>query len=147
MPKSLESWALILSAIAIIVSIITWRKTHQIEKRQVDIDEARRRDEELSQRSAILKAKLEYEPNLGLLKIENNGLSEARNVVIKIDGEHISKSKTFHSPQIVKFTIGPQSDISFKATINIGFSAPKLIEITWDDDHATGKTYRNSLSY
>jgi len=138
MPQSLEIWALIISILAIGISIVTWFKSHKI-------DRARRDDEERDQNSAELKAYLKRKP--GELIIENTGRSEARNIIIHIDQVPINKSPGFDTRGIKKFLIGPNSHISFRVSLTFDIPVPEFIEINWDDDHATGKTYRNSLSY
>jgi len=138
MPQSPEIWALIISILAIGISIFTWFNSHKI-------DRARRDDEERDQKSAELKAYLKRNP--GELIIENIGRSEARNINILIDQVPINKSPGIDTRGRKKFLIGQNSHISFRVSLTFDIPVPVFIEITWDDDHATGKTYRNSLSY
>jgi len=138
MPKSLELWALIISFLAIGISIIAWLKSHKI-------DRDRRADEERDQNSAVLTAHMK--PNPGRLIIDNIGKSEARNVLIKIDDFAINKSPGIDTKGRKNFLIGPNSHLSFNVSLTFDIPAPETIKIEWDDDHSTGKTYRNSLSY
>jgi hypothetical protein len=138
MPKSLEFWALIISILAIGISLITWFKSHKI-------DRARRDDEEKDQNSAIIRAYLTKKPDN--LIIENIGHSGARNISIHINKKPIQDAPGIHVPLNKKDIIGPHSHISFQLSMGFDVPAPEFIEITWDDDDSTGKTYRNSLSY
>ncbi len=138
MPTSLEFWALIISILAIGISIFTWFKSHKI-------DRARREDEERDQNSAELRAYLQRNPDE--LLIENIGRSEARNISIQIDKTPINRYPGIDTRGQKKFLIGPSSHISFTVSFVFEIPVPEFIEITWDDDHSTGKIYRNSLSY
>ncbi|GEM_PF-2069407 len=141
MLKSLEFWALVISILAIGISIITWFKSHKI-------DRARRDDEERDQNSAILTAHLErYRNSMGKIIIENIGQSEARNLHVSLDGTPILKHKSIFDPTKAHPVVGPQSQVVYKINVTKDNPPPNHIEITWDDDHSTGKTYRNSLSY
>jgi len=82
MLQSLEFWALIVSLIAIGISLYTWYKSYQNENKLLEIEESRRSDEEIAQKSTFLKANLNLEADL--LVIENVGYSEARNVQVTI---------------------------------------------------------------
>lgn len=138
MPTSLEFWALIISILAIGISIFTWLKSHKI-------DRARRDDEERDQNSAVLMAHLERNP--GKLVVENIGNSEARNISIRVDNNPILDAPGIQVPDEREYLIGAHSHISFRVSLTFDTPVPKFIEITWDDDHSKGKTYRNSLSY
>lgn len=138
MLKSLEFWALIISILAIVLSIFTWYRSHKI-------DRARRDDEERDQNSAELKAYLKRKP--GELIIENIGKSEARNIFISIDKTPINNSSGIDTRGRKIFLIGPNSHISFRVSLTFDIPVPEFIDISWDDDHSTGNTYRNSLSY
>ena len=138
MPKSLESWSLVISIIAIGISILIWFISHKI-------NQARRNDEKTEQNSAALKGHLEKKP--GRLVIENVGNSEARNVIIKVDGLTVKDSPSVGVFETQEYVIGPHSRMELPVTINVETPVPKKIDILWDDNHATGKTYRNSLSY
>lgn len=138
MPKSLEFWALIISILAIILSIFTWYRSHKI-------DRARRDDEQSDQNSVVLRAHLERDP--GKLVVENIGNSEARNISIRVDNNPILDAPGIQVPVGRDYLIGPHSHISFRVSLNFQIPVPQYIEVTWDDDDSTGKTYRNSLSY
>lgn len=141
MPHSLESWALIISILAIGISIITWFKSHKI-------DRARRDDEERDRNSALLRAHLQrYERGMNNIVIENIGHSEARNVHVILDGTPILEHKSIFDPTKSHPVIGPHSHVGYKINATYDDSPPNQVEITWDDNHATGNTYRNSLSY
>jgi hypothetical protein len=141
MPLSLEIWALIISILAIGISIFTWFKSHKI-------DQARRDDEERDQNSAVLKAHLErHQASMGKIVIDNIGQSEARNVQVMLDGTPILKHKSILDPTKAHPVVGPQSLVVYKINVTEDNPPPNRIEITWDDNYSTGKTYRNSLSY
>lgn len=141
MLKSLEFWALIISIFAIVISVITWFKSHKI-------DRARRDDEERDQNSADLRAHLErYRQSMGKIVIDNNGQSEARNVQVILDDTPILKHKSIFDPTKSQPVVGPKSQVVYKINVTKDNPPPNHIEVTWDDDHSKGKTYRNSLSY
>ncbi|MGN8225527.1 hypothetical protein [Gracilimonas sp. BCB1] len=138
MPKSLEFWAIVISILAIGISIFTWFRSHKI-------DRARRNDEERDQNSADIRAHLERDP--GKLVVENIGNSEARNISIRVDNNPLVDAPGIQVPDGRDYLIGPHSHISFRVSLNFQIPVPQFIEINWDDDDSTGKTYRNSLSY
>jgi len=141
MADSLESWALIISIFAIGISIFTWYRSHKI-------DRARRDDEEREQNSAILTAHLErYHQSMGKIVIDNKGQSEARNVNVIIDGTPILKHRSIFDPTKSHPVVGPNSQVVYKINVTKDLPPPNQIELSWDDNHATGKSYRNSLSY
>jgi hypothetical protein len=105
MPKSPEIWALIISILAIGISIFTWYKSHKI-------DRSRRDDEERVQNSAILTAHLERHPQgMGKIVIDNLGQSEARNVQAILDDKPILEHISIFDPTKSHPVVGPNSRV------------------------------------
>ena len=141
MTQSLEFWALIISIFAIAISIITWFKSHKI-------DRARRDDEERDRNSALLLAHFQrFERGMNNIVIENIGYSEARNVQVILDGTPLLEHKSIFDETILHPVIGPHSHVSYKISATYDDISPNQIKIVWDDNHSTGKSYRNSFSY
>ncbi|MEX2411727.1 MAG: hypothetical protein WD607_10245, partial [Candidatus Paceibacterota bacterium] len=129
MPQSPESWALIISILAIGISIIIWLKSH-------NIDRSRRDDEKRDQKSAVLKAYLErHQASMGKIVIDNIGQSEARDVQVILDGTPILKHKSILDPTKSHPIIGPNSQVVYKINVAKDLPPPNHIELSWDDDH------------
>ncbi len=105
-----------------------------------------RREEKARGRQATLKLSMDGD---GRFNIENSGLSEARDILIKIDGKALQEHPAFlmgarkpPPPTLV----GPGSTASFMLMLTYDIRPPFEAELTWDDDFASGRSYRTTLT-
>ena len=127
-----------------IVSKLYWRKHLLPGAWFQQAGDGKNHDETELQKKACIITKMILFSNL--IIIENAGRSEARNVRIALDGIPLE-----HYPGIINgkehYTIGPLDSIMLQTGVDSEDFPSDSIEISWDDDQASDKTYRNTLSF
>ena len=116
--------SIVASLVAIIIAILSYRKSSHTEKRIL--------------RTARLSAKLdrEIQPQHArfTLVIENNGETEARNIKTMIDGKPLLEHPVIPQNEKEITQIGPHSFIRYNMAVTMGQAGPYDIEINWEDD-------------
>lgn len=100
---------------------------------------------------ARLIAKFVREPGLksprNLLRIENQGSSEARDVrVILNDKPLLEHGRVLTNQQEEIQLIGPKSHIDYLMALDFGFSPPFKVSLTWIDDSGEQGSYRTIVT-
>lgn len=151
---SIPVWAsVVLSVVAIWVSI--WavkransaqRESNTYQARLVALEEGReaRRDEEC--RKAVLRGEIQHKGNGYRLYIINGGQAEARNIRVTMDDAFEGVDIYDNSP--IPSRLDPGASVPYKNIFtNEGtpdsFVLP--INLLWDDDFASGRTYTREL--
>jgi len=148
--------ASLLSVIAIIVSILAFRKSLKTQNRLVDIEEVREKDRLAEKNKANLTAKIIKEalPRSGSIKIdtnyylqiENKGSSEARDVKVVLDGKPLLEHPTILK-NIEEITqVGPNTDFRYLLVLSMQGRPPSNIEIEWEDDSGEPGNYSTTLT-
>jgi len=147
--------AVVISAIAIGVSIWTHNRNHKLQTRIVALEEAREKDRLAEKQKANLTAKITKEvlPRSGSIKIdttyylqiENKGSSEARDVKIKLDNKSLLEHPAIIDEREIQ-QIGPQSHIQHLLSLTTKTYPPFDIEITWEDDSGELGKYSTTLT-
>ncbi len=137
---------------AVIVSVWFGRKNHclnrknaELQRRLLELEENR----EAAQRKAASKAQLRariVQDGRDLLMITNDGESEARNIVLKLDGQpfkdHCASYRNDWEAKII--------DAHSEATSPIApcdeCAPPWKIEIFWEDDSGEPEYHRHTLT-
>ena len=111
--------SLLLSAIAIMVSIWTHVRSHKLQERIVCLEEEREKERHIEKAKAYLTAKIEKEElsrsgtsriyRKYFLVIENKGLSEARNIGLLLKDQAVRGNALLQNVQREVNHIGPQS--------------------------------------
>lgn len=139
--------AFVVSLAAIVFSFIAWLKSRQIEKKQLEIEEAREKDRLAEKQKANLTAQImRDERGRLILRIENKGLGEARDIRVWLDGKQISDHPVFVKGQKEIFVVGPQSYFQYLIAITSSCPCPSGIAITWADDSGEPGFYRTTLT-
>jgi len=148
--------SLLLSAIAIVVSIWTHGRGHKLQKRIVCLEEEREKDRQIEKGKAYLTAKIEKQElsrsgtsriyRKYFLVIENKGLSEARNIELMLKDQGVLGNPLLHNVQQEVNYIGPQS--SFRYEFSNGFmkELPLPVGISWQDDSCESGKYQTTLT-
>ena len=139
--------SLIISIIAIRKSSWAQGETVAAQKRIAAIEEQREKEKLFKAKQASLRPELSKTENGAYrLYLVNYGKAEARNIRVKLDGkplaEHCAAVQHEHMPTY----LGPGS--KYSVLLNVVFSCPppSEIEIVWDDDYGTERTYRTPLT-
>ena len=149
--------ALVVSAVSVVVAVISLRKSSKTQRRFLEIEESRERDRVVSTKRANLVAEMVKEPaDLGdrdggiftnsYLRIENKGQAEGRAIEVLLDGvcafEHPVMLKGQHRVN----SIGPLSSFRYTITPSISSPPPEKITLSWTDDSGTPGRYESTLT-
>lgn len=159
--------SLLLSLSSCIVSGLSFRQTDknsresnriatanvELQKRIVDLEEAREEDRK-NQSKAKLVLSVRREPRVlfngsvttqeRFLRIENNGLAEARKVNVLINGQalvgHPSISHRSSEKNYGKNCIAAQSHIEYHVHRESSETGKKEVSVSWEDDISPGSS-------
>ena len=95
---------------------------------------------------AKLRAVLDRSEQSPALLVINDGVAEARNISINIDGTPILEhSIVMHNQQEVQL-LGPGGSTRYILVLTIGTPSLIHVEIGWDDEAVSGQSWRSELS-
>jgi hypothetical protein len=148
--------SLLVSIIAIGVSIWTHNRNHKLQERILFLEEERERDRKTEKGKANLTAKIEEEelPHSGasrihkkyFLVIENKGLSEARNIELLLKDQAVLGNCLFQNVQREVNQIGPHSHFRYEFSNGFMRELPLSARITWHDDSGESGKYHTTLT-
>jgi hypothetical protein len=143
MSNALSIFAIIISGCSFLFAVLSFRKSHNLGKRQLEIDEERRSDE----RSASLVAYFHKDEKRRTLRIENKGNGEARNIKVIIDGSPIEQHPAWvqNQPNRVSVLCG-QGYGDYILGLSSSTPFPQIAEVYWEDDIKKDNISRNSLT-
>lgn len=147
---------ILLAAAAIGVSVMalirggrTQTRLVKVDERLVAIEETRESDRQLDSRKARLTAFVARDAigNRHVLRIENSGSAEARDVKVLLDGVPV-----FEHPAVLrlgdeKAIVGPNSHVHYGFILTSGTLPPAEVVLSWTDDSGEEGHYCNSLSW
>lgn len=141
--------ALLLSGISIVVAIIAFIKSQQMQNKMLEIEKAREKDRQIEKQKANITARLQHLQKSGRyeLIIENNGVSEARDINVTLNGKLLSDFNDIQPSITNSTTIGPQSNVSYHWKTGHPNIPPFNLEITWSDDSKQTGIYHTTLSH
>lgn len=145
---AIAAGSLIVSVVALVLSLRAQREANSAQRRIVEIEERR----EQEKRQDALQAKLlpelrETASNSYRLCLTNLGEAEARNVVAKLDGVPITAHHAAVQGDSLPSLVGPGSEVSCLLRISHDCAPPFKVEIEWDDDSGTHRVYRTTLTF
>ncbi len=144
------------SGLAILLAWIAHWRISSIQKRQLEIEEARENDRIRNSNKAQLRAYIKKEVESQrmhhtvwkhLLRIENMGLAEAREIKVILDDKPLFEHPTILKGQRKITQIGPQSHFDYTLALTMGAPIPSRVQITWSDDSGEPGDYKTSLNY
>jgi len=139
--------SLIVSMIAVWKSSQAQREANAVQKRIVEIEEQREREKLFEAKQANLRAELrKVERRTYRLYLVNHGKAEAHNIRIKLDGTPLAEHCAAVQNDRMPVFLGPGAECSVLLAISSVCAPPFEIEITWDDDYGTDRTYRTTLT-
>jgi len=152
MSIALSIIAIIISGGSLFFAVWSFKKSHRIEKSQLEIEEAR----ESEKKKAYLTARIIEEQTARrtgdriyrkyYLLVENKGLAEARNIILLLEGKSVLESQVIHEAKEEIKQVGPQSLIKYELSNGYRSHLPLSIEITWEDDSDTPGRYNTMLT-
>jgi len=147
--------AFVLSLAACIGSAVAWRKSHNVQKRQVAMEEKRERDRLIEKKKARLLAEIVREDvvrgthagTAHRLSITNKGQAEARDIKLTIDGKPILEHPAIPHRVLQEFHIlGPGSSAQFPVAVTRATHLPWQVEVDWTDDSGEPGHYRTIVT-
>ncbi|MCH8842658.1 MAG: hypothetical protein IID61_06725 [SAR324 cluster bacterium] len=150
--NSLEIWfstgAIVVSIIALILSLVANKRGLKLQARMVEIEEAR----DLEGRKAKVQASFSrLGPNhkngpIIRLRVENQGPGQARDVAVMLDREPIRRHRAClqGSGDLEISELGP--GVHFDWLLADWYGPRAEIEITWDDDSGDHNQFRSNIS-
>ena len=143
MSDALSIIAIIIAGISFVFAVISFKKSHRIEKRQLEIEEERRSEE----KAASLIAYFYFDGKRRTLRIENKGNGEARNITVLLDGQALEQHPCWVSNQPNRITtLCGQGFGDYILVLTSSTPFPELIELHWEDDVKKDNISRSSLT-
>jgi len=134
--------ALIVAAGSFFFSVLSFQKSHSVEKRQLDIEEERRSEE----KAAALVAYIHRDGNRRTLCIENKGNGEARNIAMLLDGRPLEEHPCYVDQPNSIAILGGQTKGHYIIVLTNSTPWPALAEVHWEDDVKKDNVSRSSLT-
>lgn len=139
--------SLIVSILALWKSAIAQREANVSQQRIVAIEEQRENDRLAVSRRAELRAELRRTArHTDRLYIMNEGLAEARNVAVVLEGRPLLEHAVGGPGVELASTIGPKSEVSCILMTSMECKPPFDIHVTWEDDLGKSGSYRSTLT-
>jgi hypothetical protein len=124
------------------------RENTDLQKRLLEIEEAREKERQQVTRKAQLSAHIEeYGRNSHRLVIGNAGNAEARNISLVMDGKPFDEHQAAVSGEGKISRIGAHSSATRLLGITMGCAPPFELEISWDDDSGEKGSYQTTLTF
>ena len=135
--------AIIISGCSFLFAVFSFKKSHSVGKRQLEIEEERRSEE----KAASLIAYFHFDGKRRTFRIENKGKGEARNITVILDGQPLEKHPCWVSNQPNKITtLCGQGSGDYILALSSSTPFPELAEVHWEDDVKKNNISRNSLT-
>jgi hypothetical protein len=140
--------SLIVSVIALILSLRAQREANAVQRKLVEIEEKREQERQLGLRQASLQPEIRAS-GIGFhrLYIANHGAAEARNVRVSLDGKPLEQHRVAVRGSPIPSLVGPGNEVSCLLAISHECPPPFQCEIRWDDDSGQGRFYRTTLTF
>ena len=138
--------ASLLSAIAIIVSLWNAKRQGEWQERVLALEEAEERRQTAAEQSAKLRAVLDRSGRSSALLVMNDGVAEARDISIKIDGIPIAQHHNVLSGEQEVRQLGPGGSARYMLALISGTPPLIQVEIGWADGAGEAQRWRSDLS-
>ncbi len=135
-------FSMLVSAGSLVFAILSFRKSHRIERRHLAIEEARRADEE----AALLVAQFHFDGKRRVLRISNKGKGTARNIKLLLDDHPITKHPCYVKGQSEITKISGLNHADYLLSLTMSGPIPSNAQIYWDDDVREGNQNVTSLT-
>lgn len=143
---ALSAGALIVACWSVVVSRRTGAKQARIQERLLSLESSRERDRRDESRRASLRGSIEeYGRLAGKLRIVNQGASEARAIVVRIDGERLSESQFARQGLIEVTALGAGASTDYVLIRAILMDRVIALDLDWEDDSGIPGRWRTEL--
>ncbi len=140
--------SLIVSVIALALSLRAQRDANAAQRRIVEIEEQREYERRLEARQAWVQPELrETGSGSDRLYLVNHGMAEARNVRVSLDGVPLAEHHAAVRGDSMPPLIGPGAEVSCLLGISHDCAPPFEVEVRWDDDSGKDRLYRTTLTF
>ena len=134
--------AIVIPVLSLWFVVRSFKKSHNINKRLLEIEEERRSKEE----AASLTASFHYDGKVRKLRIENKRKGEARNIKVFLDSKPLDKEHPLWYNNQSEITTILSGHTHRDYTLYLKPSAvPQIAEIRWDDDAKKNNAYKGPL--
>ena len=144
---------LVLSIVAIVVSIATavaaYRQSSQqgrVQERLLALEQARERDRRLEASSARIQAGIERVGTNYRLQLVNLGSSEARMISTRLDGKPILKHDLVPQGAIEITRLGSGASTSYPLAVHMGVEPKIDVAIEWEDASGNPGSWSSELN-
>ncbi|MCH9034329.1 MAG: hypothetical protein IID42_07475 [Planctomycetes bacterium] len=145
--------AVVVSTVAVIVSVVALRKSNKTQRRLLEIEEQREQDRISVTRKARVVARIvREEPSSGrkttsfYLEIENLGQSPAHDIDVSLDDGPVLKHPTMLQKTEEVRQVGPHSSFRYMLAPHSSARLPQSIKIAWEDDSGEPSHYETTLA-
>ncbi len=139
--------SLVVSIIALVLSLRAQGKANASQKRIVEIEEHRDEQKRRESQQASLRAELRGTEGSERLYIVNLGAAEARNVRVILDGKPLEEHCAIVGGDSLASLVGGGAEVSCLLAIYQTCAPPFECEVRWDDDSRKDRLYRTTLTW
>ena len=133
-----------LSAVAILLSLMSYLGGKGINKRLLEIEEKRDAKDVSESKTASIRASKGGTKREPTIVIQNTGSGTARNIQLKFDGQAMADHPIYFmstAPEV----LGPDSATELRFVASDQTPAPRIIRICWSDDTGEHGEYESTL--
>jgi len=144
--------AFVLSAIALIRACRADRRSHSLQKRFLEIAEAKEQDRVEEKIRVAVSARIERTINTRgmacyVIRIKNIGAANARDVNVKLDGGPVVEHKeVLKGPKEISL-LQPNEYEEYPLALSLKSPHAFLLEVTWSDDSDEPGYYQKTLTW
>ena len=140
--------SLAVAIIALRKSLGAQKEANKVQLRLVEIEEQREVERISQAKRAILRPSLRKTDKASYrLCIVNEGMAEARDVRVQLDGQPLDTHCTAVGRDTIPAIIGPNSMVSCLLAIHMQCAPPFDIEISWEDDSGDLGSFKGVLTF
>lgn len=135
------------SLLSLIVSVIALIKSNRAQLRIIAIEEQREEERRMESLQAKIQPKLvKTLSNSYRLYLINHGKAAARNIRVKLDEVPLAEHRATVRGDSMPSDVGPGGQISCLLALSVDCMPPFKIQILWDDDSGTDRSYVTTLT-
>lgn len=140
--------SLVVAILALRRSDNAQREANEVQLRLVELEEQREAERKSRESKAMLVPSLRKTDKSNYrLQIVNDGMAEARDVRVLLDGTPSSKHCSAVGGETIPPIVGPGSTVSCLLGIHMQCAPPFNIEISWEDDSGDSGSFKGVLTF
>jgi hypothetical protein len=144
--SDVAAWAALgVSVVAVYLNLRAQGRTNGLQERIVHVEEAREADRvEDALRASLVASIRRADDFRWAVKIRNGGRSEARDILVTLDGKPIREwpNHTANDPVV----LSPDGEFEYSLAVpEMNVPYPRIVEVTWTDDSGVSGQSRSSI--